>query len=904
MDLRRLARSLAVAGRSYGLRVLKEGTIGGLRFDVIVYRGDGSILLALDVWSPIEGPVASSQAFRNIVSKAYRLAREGFKVDFAGAYNGLYLAAFTIVRDNVELLEELSSVEGRTYVLEIRPSTLAYYSRFKPGTSSARSLIELLLKGSKVWTPQEALINDLDDLQYVIAASAKDCDAKKTIEAILESIAEKRGLDDTLNKAGCALDNQALSKITEWLHELLDSHGPLKLAEALGFLYERFMPASERRRSGIFYTPRRIVELIVKWAVDKPSVKVLDPGCGTGVFLLEAYRRARILCGNNSLCRESMRIVGVEVDPSSARIARLIVELASGGEFEPLVAVGDYFSLEPEELGGPFDSIIGNPPYTRWTMTPKEARSKVLKRLGVIVRRYGLTPDPKRGVEPGLHAFWIINSHRFLKEKGRLAMIISDSWMQSSHGKRFLEYLLDHFNLKAVIDLKSNPFSEPMVGACILFLEKKAAPGGGEEATATLVYVEGDAEAVDADDLLRVIDSLKSSVDHVKVEKPWGFLRVRNVSESVLREGRYNIPSLMLGVDYILEKLSENPLTVELSKYFDLSFSNITYLYLASKGIVRGVRNVGGETFFYLAESDARKLSLPEEYLYPLIPSPRHLAYFTFTRGDWERLRRDGEECYLFLAHRPRKDLPEPVKRYIEMGERGEKGLVLSKGPGRGKPVALSFAAKARERYPRFFYGWYDLGGVEPTLAYATYGSRYWIRFVMPDFNYALDNRIIAFIPKKRSKLSSLELKALLAYLNSSFTQLQAEALGRVAGGAALLEVDVRSLSSFMVIDVSRMDRASLYKLARLFDSLEAEARRMGGADTASSIYGDRFKNKLLGGGSEGSEGLFDTVISEIDSEVASILGLDGLEVEVREAVLRMASRRLARGRMGGLHLS
>jgi len=54
------------------------------------------------------------------------------------------------------------------------------------------------------------------------------------------------------------------------------------------------------------------------------------------------------------------------------------------------------------------------------------------------------------------------------------------------------------------------------------------------------------------------------------------------------------------------------------------------------------VRNVGGEEFFYLTEERVRQLSIPREFLYPLLPSPRYLRFFTFTKNDWEELKREG----------------------------------------------------------------------------------------------------------------------------------------------------------------------------------------------------------------------------------------------------------------------
>jgi hypothetical protein len=188
---------------------------------------------------------------------------------------------------------------------------------------------------------------------------------------------------------------------------------------------------------------------------------------------------------------------------------------------------------------------------------------------------------------------------------------------------------------------------------------------------------------------------------------------------------------------------------------------------------------------------------------------------------------------------------------------------------------------------------WYDVGGVVEAPIYVARGARYWMRFVLARFQCALDDRILALIPRQGVQFDEVELKALLAYLNSSFTQLQAEATGRVAGGVALLELDVRPLSSLLILDVKRLPRGDVERLAQLFDRLESEARRLGGADSAENIYGSELAGELTGRTDvrPGVQGLFNTVIREIDYEVARILGLEHLVEPIRALVLTLARR-------------
>jgi hypothetical protein len=112
-----------------------------------------------------------------------------------------------------------------------------------------------------------------------------------------------------------------------------------------------------------------------------------------------------------------------------------------------------------------------------------------------------------------------------------------------------------------------------------------------------------------------------------------------------------------------------------------------------------------------------------------------------------------------------------------------------------------------------------------------------------------------------------------------------------------MIELSVKNLSSFLIIDVNRLPRGSAKRLAQLFDKLEPEARRLGGADSAENVYDSELAGELTGRTDVrlGIQGLFNTVIREIDYEIARILGLEHLVEPIRALVLAMARRRLAR---------
>jgi len=462
-------------------------------------------------------------------------------------------------------------------------------------------------------------------------------------------------------------EGEEVLKTLDWLVRLIDHYEIERLGDITGFIYEDLIPGEERHRLGQFYTPRPVAELIVKWAVGGPDDKVLDPGCGSGAFLVEAYKRlaelklrkpfSEVKHVPGDVHRQILRqLYAIDINefPAHLTTMNLAMKNVRVPSPETNIFVRDYFTTVPrQELLAPyivrtpggekparvvfadFDAIVGNPPYTRWTEIPEGTRSQIRARLGDLISAYNLTPQVERGVEPGIYVYWIMHSTGFLKEGGRLGMIISDSWLQTDYGVNFFKFLLDHYKVHAVIDISARVFPIPLIGACIVLLERSSSENERRGNKTVFMYLDVSKGGIDVDEILKLIDEVKiktSSGQAIAKELPSGakvLIKVYTQSELVKHEGK--IVNLIFSINDVLNSLKQSPLIVELSRYFEPSYGNILYLYLTSIGRIRGVRNVGGEEFFYLNEDRIRQLGIPREFLYPLLPSSKHLRFFTFT---------------------------------------------------------------------------------------------------------------------------------------------------------------------------------------------------------------------------------------------------------------------------------
>lgn len=180
--------------------------------------------------------------------------------------------------------------------------------------------------------------------------------------------------------------------------------------ELLSEIYENFLAETNptlRKNTGTFYSPPSLVELVLNEKLPisrtekKFDIKILDPTCGSGIFLVESFKRlvkrhenanGKKLTDFNELKRLlTDNIFGIEIHPQSINVAAFSLYLALMDHLNPktiwqnkdyrlpylindpdddtLVEQGRNLfrsdaiqhNLEVEKIN--FDLVIGNPPF-------------------------------------------------------------------------------------------------------------------------------------------------------------------------------------------------------------------------------------------------------------------------------------------------------------------------------------------------------------------------------------------------------------------------------------------------------------------------------------------------------------------------------------------------------------
>ena len=161
--------------------------------------------------------------------------------------------------------------------------------------------------------------------------------------------------------------------------------------DILNGVYDRFLTADQRKRMGEYYTPPSVARHIIDRLGVAPGDSVLDPACGSGTFLLEAFERVagekmrRGAATFEEVCAALANIGGNDLNPFSAAVAQIqmlwhlmpMKERLKKDGF-PAVRISERHNalLSPaltdgadsmfSELDAPeYDFVVGNPPYVR-----------------------------------------------------------------------------------------------------------------------------------------------------------------------------------------------------------------------------------------------------------------------------------------------------------------------------------------------------------------------------------------------------------------------------------------------------------------------------------------------------------------------------------------------------------
>lgn len=273
----------------------------------------------------------------------------------------------------------------------------------------------------------------------------------------------------------------------------------------LGELYEKM--ALGRRTQGLFYTGPAIIDFILAHTVAKadlladPFLKILDPACGCGYFLLKAYDflKERFMAGRDELAARfpaedwseagihrhilTHNLWGADIDGLAAEIAAAGLSLKHPANKHGLVAnilICDSLR-RPSSCAAAdhrafwsarYDFVIGNPPYLSFGL---RGTSRLDPDYEAYLRQsFSASAEYKLSY----YVLFLERGIEMLAAGGRLGFILPDSFLLGRYYSKIRRYIMDHTAIEHIAHIALPVFKGAAVGMsaiCILRQEDEPA---------------------------------------------------------------------------------------------------------------------------------------------------------------------------------------------------------------------------------------------------------------------------------------------------------------------------------------------------------------------------------------------------------------------------------------------
>jgi type I restriction-modification system DNA methylase subunit len=374
----------------------------------------------------------------------------------------------------------------------------------------------------------------LEDRQLSLIAKGPESSAVKRLRELFHQYDDN--FDSKLFQPHAAdevrMDGEAVQRVIRGLHETVD--GSIRYdfdaidADVLGVMYEQYLGlilrqtakqaklsdgAVNRKEQGIYYTPTWVADYIVRYGLMEAlkrrgakvdRIRILDPACGSGSFLLRAFdhvMQARnpsgkrvqsrfdpetagpLLALRTSILTDNL--FGVDLDSRAVEITQLNLMIRAAETrhrlptLERNIRVGNSVigdaKVDPETLDwdaafpeamkdGGFDLIIGNPPYVRY-QSLSSIQEDYFRDTYVSARESKGNYD--------LYVLFVEKSLALLRPGGVAGFILPNKYLSTQYGRGLRTVLLREKAVLRIVDFRDyQVFHEAQTYTSLLFVRK------------------------------------------------------------------------------------------------------------------------------------------------------------------------------------------------------------------------------------------------------------------------------------------------------------------------------------------------------------------------------------------------------------------------------------------------
>lgn len=349
---------------------------------------------------------------------------------------------------------------------------------------------------------------------------------KNKLVNILEALAKKfnGGIFSINASQKSELRKADLSQIARFFDAKVDYRHQLVLwplysfkhipVELISNIYEEFIPDEDK---GAVYTPHYLVNLLIDECIPLPSkdeyetanedVKLIDISCGSGIFLVNAFRRLVQIYQLKQYYKTgrfskkipikklhnilNKNIFGVDINPNAVNLTKFSLSLAicqmlsprqiwTELAFEDLGAENiqnlDFFEFISDRSNHKkYNLVIGNPPFNP-PIEVNGAQRKSSDYIMSVEQRYNFKSEPIG--DNDLALYFLQHSIKLLKARTGLLCLVQKSipLLHTKENESFRGYLFEGFHIPQIIDFtpyRRILFPNVTVPTCAFFLENK-----------------------------------------------------------------------------------------------------------------------------------------------------------------------------------------------------------------------------------------------------------------------------------------------------------------------------------------------------------------------------------------------------------------------------------------------
>ena len=449
-----------------------------------------------------------------------------------------------------------------------------------------------------------------------------------------------------------------------------------------------------------------------------------------------------------------------------------------------------------------FGAIISNLPFVEYNKIAKDEQEFITKIRKDVQDNTGIEFTLGK---TDLYNFIPFKLHELLDADGKLGIVLSNSWLGTSIGRKFFDALQYYYDIEAVVASDNKRwFKNADVVGTLLIMKKKRISQPDLQHKISFWLIRKDIHSIGNDEIEVLVNSivLNEILDsELATFKRYSYQEINNITNYGLTLN--TLFHDVLWVKKLVDKL------VPISKFLDIK---------------RGERR-GWNDLFYPSDTD----NIEEEYIRPVLKNPARLKSY------------DAEtDIEAFCCHRSKSELEElgheGALAWIERFEHINNGS--------GKPLSI-----ALKRSGCYWYEMDDAASADFVTALNPDKRLFVAKFKERTF---VDQRFTRMLLKNEK----YDLELVHAVLNSIYGMFAIEAVG-FGRGLGVLDASSTRLKNMYMIDIDKISKNDAKEIIRLFEKIKTR-EVMDIEDELKDPAREEFDNKVLQ--SIGAQDLYDKI--------------------------------------------